>query len=70
MLRPSGATSMFIQVPLSTAIRTCRVFKPDGAFTSHFAGLAGAAVAGDFAVAGASGDVFRCSGLMTSFSGA
>ena len=42
--RPSRDTSTFIQVPLSTAMRTWRVATPGGASTFHFAVFAGGAV--------------------------
>ena len=40
---PSRETSTFIQVPLSTAMRTSRVATPGGALTFHFSGLSGLA---------------------------
>jgi hypothetical protein len=69
MVRPSGETSTFIHVPLSTLIGIWRRVRPCGALTFHLAGLSGS-VAGALAAAGGSGWTGFCSGLITSFSGA
>src|SRR3990167_8726228 len=60
MVRPSGATSTFIQLPSSTESCTLRVARPGGALTSHLSGFASAAEAAGGAV-GAQTEVEKAS---------
>src|SRR3569833_2860416 len=70
IVRPSGETSTFIQLPWSTLIGIWRVTMPGGALTSHLSDWAGLTAGVRAPWVAGSGPVTFCSGLITWFSGA